>query len=551
LAGSRLPERIRSADPSAVAALLAGLAAVAVIRTTMLPTIGTWDTAEAQVVPPVLGTMHPTGFPAFAVLGWLASIVLQPFGSPAFLMNLLSALLVGAAVGCCVLVSRRLGAPLPVALAIAAAFALTPIVWQIGNAADAHALHLALLAAVVLGLLRWEALIRRRGDRPDDAGARRAADRAIVLTAAVFGVAVANHALALLLAPAIGLFVLAVDPRVVRRPRLIVGALGACIGVAVLLYLELPLRAGVLRAPLVYGHPETWNGFWEIVLGRQFQGDFGDPARDLGSRVGSLLELATAQFGPLVAILPAGILVTVVRHPRYALLSIVATGLTCAFAIAYENARIERYYLGPVLFAWTWLAVFAAVIVERVTAGWRAHADEAERADDDPDGSGRRHADLPVDGPPGVPAWRTPAGVLAMALSVALLVPTATDLADRWREADRSRETWVDDWLDETFAALEPDAVVISWWSYSTPLWYGQLVDGRRTDVWVVDDRTRLDLDLGEVANVIEANLDTRPVYLIRATTSEVDVLTDRYAIEPVDRPGNLFRVTGRQETTP
>jgi hypothetical protein len=51
--------------------------------------------------------------------------------------------------------------------------------------------------------------------------------------------------------------------------------------------------------------------------------------------------------------------------------------------------------------------------------------------------------------------------------------------------------------------------------------------------------------------DVIEANIDTRPVYLIRLDPAEVGALTDRYTIEAIGRPGNLFRVTGRREPTP
>ena len=64
------------------------------------------------------------------------------------------------------------------------------------------------------------------------AGARirrslRHADRWLVAAALFYGVAVANHSLALLLPPAIGLFVLAVDWRVVLRWRTVL----ACVGV--------------------------------------------------------------------------------------------------------------------------------------------------------------------------------------------------------------------------------------------------------------------------------------------------------------------------------
>lgn len=214
----------------------------------MLPTLGAWDTGEAQVVLPTLGTMHPTGFPAFVVLGWLFSIVVQPLGSPAFLMNLMSVVLVGSATGGVVLVGRRLGAPLAVAVAIAVGFALTPLVWAIGTAVDVHALHLALLVAVVLGLLRWAALVDGWRASRDDARLRRLADRTIVITAAVFGLALANHGLAVLLIPPVGLYVLVVEPQVLRRPRLIVAALGACLGVAALLYLD--SRSG----PASFGH---------------------------------------------------------------------------------------------------------------------------------------------------------------------------------------------------------------------------------------------------------------------------------------------------------
>jgi len=40
-------------------------------------------------------------------------------------------------------------------------------------------------------------------------------------------------------------------------------------------------------------------------------------------------------------------------------------------------------------------------------------------------------------------------------------------------------------------------------------------------------------------------------VYVIRAQDSDVKVLAQHDAIEPVDRSDSLFRVTGRLETQP
>ena len=55
--------------PLAVAA-----AAFVLCRMALLPGVGLWDTAEFQAVGPLLGTAHPTGFPSYVILGWLASV---------------------------------------------------------------------------------------------------------------------------------------------------------------------------------------------------------------------------------------------------------------------------------------------------------------------------------------------------------------------------------------------------------------------------------------------------------------------------------------------
>jgi hypothetical protein len=85
----------------------------------------------------------------------------------------------------------------------------------------------------------------------------------------------------------------------------------------------------------------------------------------------------------------------------------------------------------------------------------------------------------------------------------------------------------------------------VSWWSYSTPLWYATIVDGRRPDITIVDDRDRLDQNLGDLDQVIARYLPSRPVYLIRNGTSELPAVAERYSIEPVGQAyaGNLLQV--------
>ncbi len=508
-----------------VATFTVGAAAFALYRSTLLPGVFGWDTGEAQTVPVLAATMHPTGFPAYVVLGWLSSIVLTPLGEPAFRMNLLSALLAATAVAAMLPLLRRLGVPLAVAVAAAVGLALTPITWRISAAADVHALHLLLVVLIVLALLRWEDAVRAAREATgaaaiDAAATARRADRRLLLAAALFGVGLANHALTLLLAPAVGGFVLAVDRTVFRRHRLVLAAAGACLGAAALLYLELPLRAGPFPAPLVYGNPDTWSGFWAVVLARQFQGSFAGSLAEVVGAVQAFLRLTVDQLGVLALLVPPAFVVTAIRRPSYALLSGIATLLTCVFATFYVNADIGRYYLGPAVFAWSWLAILTAVAVQALI----------------------RRVSVLQRGPA-----RT---TVALALAAILVVPTLIAFPARRDLVDRSGDTEMAHWLDDAMAGFDQDAVVVSWWSYSTPLWYGTLVEGRRPDLRIVDDSTRETEGLGSVDDVIDANLGVRPVLVIRLP-ADLEDLTHRYTIEPVDRPSGVFRVTGRLEPQP
>jgi 4-amino-4-deoxy-L-arabinose transferase-like glycosyltransferase len=493
--------------------VLVGVVAFALARSTLLPGLALWDTGEFQAVAPVLGTAHPTGYPSYILLGWVASLLLAPFGEPALRMNLLSAITLGAAAGLTVVLVRGLTGRTLVAVAAGLLLALTPIPWRIGSFADPHMLHLALVAALLVLLAGWES--RTRAGRAD-------ADRWLVAAAATYGVALGNQGLTVLLAPGIGLFVLAVEPRVWRRSAQLGRCVAALLGVAVVLYLELPIRAA-MGAPLVYGHPDTWGGFWYVVLGQQFGGAVGGPFSDLSGKAGALVSLATAQLGPLAALIPASFLVVVIRRPRYALLTGTSLVVTCWFAASYTNADIERYYLGPILITISWLAIAAAALVDGVEA-------QLLVIEDDPG--------------PRPPLVR----ILASFTAAVILVAPAVLAAPTTRLiVDQSADTRAADWSRWAFRTAEPDAILVTWWGYSTPLWYRQVVLGERSDVRVVDDRTRLDENLGSVDDVIRANVGSRPVYLVRRD-EDLAALEGGWLLDVVPDPGGLqplLRVVG------
>ena len=524
MAGERSPGTIPEANPEAtlegasdvvrryvVPALLAAVLSFALGLAHLLPGVAFWDPGEFQTIASVLGTAHPTGYPAYVLLGWLASIVLAPVGDPALRMNLLSAIVMAAATGVATLLFVRLTDRPVFALAGGIAFATTPITWYLGTHADPHALHGLLLATLLLVLVVWGD--RRRAGLPRT-------DRWLIAASVVYGISLGNHQLTLLLAPAIALYVLATEPRIVLRPALVVGCAAAVLGTAALLYLQLPLSVA-LGAPLAYGRPETWDGFWYVVLGEQFRGVVTDPLADPAGTLSTLTGAVWDQLGWLALAVPVAAVATAVHRPRYALLTVTAFVVTLVFAAVYRNAEIERYYLGPALIAISWVVVAAGWVADRV-------------------------ADRPatrLDGPRGERA-RLISALVAGILAIGVVAPSLIDLPAREQVVRGVDYLDARAWLDETFAGMEPDAVIVSWWSYSTPLWYGTIVEGRRPDIRIIDDRTLLDEGLGGVSDVIRAELGRRPVYIVR-DGADIPQLEEEFVLETVHSVAGqpVFRV--------
>jgi hypothetical protein len=402
-------------------------------------------------------------------------------------MNLFAGLCVAVAAAVTVELVRALTRSTLLGVMAGIGLALTGIVWKIGTQAEAHALHLALTAIFIRLLVAWEE------DRRD---------RTLIAAAIVFGLAAGNHSLTLLFVPSIMLYVAAVDADILWRPRLVIGTVAAAVLTTVLVYLELPVRSGLIPAPLIYGRPDTWDGFWYIALAEQFRGSLVAPFDDLAVKAADLVTRTVDAFGPSALFLPVAFAVTVVRRRRYALLTGSAVALTCFFAASYVNAMIDRYYVVPVLLAWTWLAILAEGV--------------ARMAGTARDAEGRRRMQP----------------IVAVVLAVVLLVPTGIELRSRYDTVDRSRDDLAALWLDQTLSRMAPNAVIVSWWSYSAPLWYAQVIEGRRPDISIIDDRTRLDLGLGDVYHVIDHFLPTRPVYVIRVEPSEIAGIAERYVVE-------------------
>jgi hypothetical protein len=468
------------------------LVALAIYLRTLLPGSGFWDTAEAQTVPHTLSIFHPTGFPTYTLLGWLWSQL--PLGEVAWRMNLMSAVSLAGASALAVLVAGQLTderhrwAVAGAAAVAGLAFAFASEPWRNALRADVHALHIFIAALIVWLLVTWAAA--------EQAGARRAGGW-LMAAALAFGLGMGNHPLTGLMAIGIGAWVLLSAPHFWRRWRLILACAGLlALGLAV--YAYIPIRAVTPpEPPLFYARPNTFEQFRYLVFAEQFRNlfdPFSAPFADLGAKWNDAERVLSRQFvGPgwLVAALGASVLV--VRRPAaFSFLALLVIA-NVFYSMNFRDGDIDRYYLLSTLVG----AVLIGVAVGAFGAAAARAFAEASRWT------------------LGIRGRRRLAAVAGgVVLLLAALLPTIS-LAALYRERDQSQNRDADRWVASVHGVLPSDAVLISWWSYSTPLWYHRWILGQRPDVKIIDERNILDDGYGTIDRAIQAYLGRRPVYVV------------------------------------
>ncbi len=314
-----------------------------------------WDTAELQGVPYILGITHPTGFPFYVLLGWVWSHAV-PLGTIAFRLNVFSGVSLAAAAALAYACALELRAWRPVALAAAIWFAVTQDVWSHGARAEAQDLAVACEAFAVFAFLRW---MHGRGNRWFTAAL------------AAFGLGIAAHPNAIWLAPGLAVGAIVAKPR--PSLRLVLGSL-ALMSAGVLLYLYLPLRSAYVVAHGLdpvhvlpgagggifwnYNDPSTPAGFVRALTGTE-----SDAPRFLLASLNPLhlqdalwafVSEIGEQFGAFALLLVlAGAVAAWRRDWRTALFLCVACTAALLFSVTYPNeADVGRYRMLAL-----WLAV--------------------------------------------------------------------------------------------------------------------------------------------------------------------------------------------------
>jgi hypothetical protein len=496
LRGVALPRLRRTALPYADgllswAAVATSIVAFGIYLRTMLPSDSFWDTAEAQTVPHTLSIFHPTGFPTYAILGWLWSQI--PIGDVAWRMNVFSGVCIALAAGLVVLITghlideRNAGLRATAAVVAGGVFAFAQETWAIAVRADVHALNTFFVALLIWLLFCWRAA---------EWAVRKRAGGWLMAAAMVFGIALGNHPLVGLMAFGIAVWLFVVDPAIWRRWRLLLG----CIGLLVLglaTYLYIPIRALTPpEPPLFYARPNNLDRIRYLIFAEQFHSlfDFSNVIGSIANKWPDASAVLSRQYlapGWVVVAMGAATL-AVRRLGAFFFLGLIVLA-DIVYSMNFNDGDIDRYYLPALVATAPMIGVAVAMIAGAVA---RAAAQTS------------RHL-------AGITRRRRLASTAAViVLSLALAMPLVT-LIVNYQSADQSDNRVADQWVSSVYAALPQNAVIISWWSYSTPLWYHRWVLGERPDITIIDERNILDDGYGTIDAAIRYFLGRRQVYVV------------------------------------
>ena len=254
---------------------------------TLTPSVMGGDSGELISAALTGGVPHPPGYPLFALLA--RAFAALPIGpSPAWRVNLLSAVSTAAAAGCLCALLQAWTRDRSAALVGAVLFGANTVVWYHATSAEIFGLHAFFLA---LAFLLWVA-IERTGSRGF-----------LLALAFVCGLALSNQHTFILTGLPLLLRSLWVTRQRLRRRDiagvLVLGLLG------LFPYAYLP-AAGASNAAVSWGDQTSWRGFLVHVLRLEY-GSFG-----LGRAVPGSAFTTEGTFGPtLWALLGHGV-------PRFA-----------------------------------------------------------------------------------------------------------------------------------------------------------------------------------------------------------------------------------------
>lgn len=452
---------------------------------TLAPTVYNLDSAEFTTAVATGGLVRATGYPLYLMLGnlWVHTI---PFGDMGYRLNLFSAFNGALTVALAERLLRRWRIGGWASFGALGLLATSPYFWGLSLIAEVYTLHTALMALLLLLLLRW-------ADNPTP--------RRLALVGLVGGLSLGHHAATVLLIPGCVLYATTVGWRQVWHPRTLLWVIGAgLLGFSIYLYLPLLYRAqpafnyaGVYNAngEFQLANLLSPSGLFWLISARAFMsgGDGSPETIPLWRNLARFCEQFYQAFFA-VGIGPGllGMFVLLRRDWRLGLMLGMMFVCNAIFFMNYRVVDNDTMFL-PVYLVW---ALWAGIGYQWLLA-WVRRA-----------------------GRPGFRDWET--RLLVVVMVGAVVCATSWN----WSLVDRS-----DDWStrqrgETIMRQVMPDALVFGTWETVPVIEYLQLVENRRSDIeginrFLIDRETMYQMMLYESGRrpvYIDSVPDDLPVFL-------------------------------------
>lgn len=468
---------------------------------TLAPTIYNLDSAELTTAAATGGIVRATGYPFYLLLGYFWSRL--PIGDIGYRMNLLSAFSGALTVLLAERILRRWRIGPWATFGALGLLTCATFFWALSLIAEVYTLHTALMATLILLLLRW-------GDDPTP--------RRLALVGLVMGASLSHHAATVLLIPGCIWYVLTVAPRKALAPRALLWATAAVLlGLSV--YLVLPLRYAGSPAFNYAGHYDatgafrpvnlqTPSGLWWLVSGRAFAGQMlAYSETDLWSQVGQYWTYLWREFFA-VGIGPGliGLVLLLRRKWRVGGMLLLMFIGNVVFYTDYRVTDKDTMFLPTDLIWALWLGVGYQELItwvrdarDTLTRRWGLH--------------------------------------LLHGAMIGFVLITA---AWNWRLVNLSHDWSARERGETILREAEPDALILGWWDTVPIVEYLQMAEGQRTDVRAIN---RFLIGQDELRLLILQEVEHRPVYIDSPPTS----LPATLEAEPV---GLLYRLTLKTDLT-
>lgn len=419
---------------------------------TLLPYVDYWDTGEFQTIAYTFDIAHPTGYPTYILLGKLVTTFFKT-GSVAHTMNLLSAFLVSLGILFISYTLYKLSKNIVLSVILPILLSFNPYLWAVAIRADPHALHFLFTSIFIFLLVKLK---------------EEKSYKVFVLLNLITGLSIGNHLLSIFFVPVLAFSYFRFFRKKIFLKKLILPSTMFLLGISV--YTLLPIISYYKLSLTSDYQPNNIHNFIRYVFGQDFSGSMFNWSKGTFSETFKFyLNLTDKSFPNYVwLMIPFGLIIGIILNPMLNIQLLFIFLTTLYFSMTYQNAVIERYYIPIFTISIIWLSQLLTYFIKMIHRK-----------------------------------------IITIEIYIIVTITTLFLLFSNYKIIDQSKNFSASKWGVGTLSSLNKDSVIFSWWSYSTPLWYLQKVEGVRNDILIINSNPWQWEDLSK------KYINTRPVYFI------------------------------------